>query len=917
MLLNFVLECMLRIAAVLSVLVVFLASLNLFASHNRAGEITYVHSPIEGDPYRYEFSIITYTKTGGESEAADRDSLEIFWGDGTSTMLARTNGPGAPQGVGNGEYLGNNIKKNEYKGVHSYSGFFFYYVVYMKDPNRISNIVNINFGNSEEPFLIQDTLFLLDPQFFGFNNSPVLFQPPLDYGNVGYTFVHNPNAYDVDGDSLYFELIPPRKDIDENCTNYQDPNLITPGPLNQISLDNLTGEFVWDSPQSPGIYNIAFLITEYRNGVKIGSMVRDMQILVEEVNNRPPELVALQDTCVQIGEVLEITVEASDPDLGQDVTLTAYGGPFEVVDPATFEIVSTSAQLAEGLFEWETTCEHIFSDEYTLVFKAEDDFSSGGNPLPLVDLETWQITLVAPGPAGLTATAVNGDVLLEWNAPYICEDTDKFQGFSIWRSIGCDEDPFDDCVRGLSGTNYERIARDVFEYDYTDDTAVRGINYSYRVVADFADVLAGTDFGINLAASRPSENACAELPLDIPIMTNVSVQMTDAANGEIYIAWSKPDPEALDTLANPGPYEYELKRIEGGTEVSLATFATETFGESVQTDFVDVGLNTTANAYTYTVGFRSAGNFLDDAEQAASPYLSLAASDNQLELSWMVEVPWFNFEYLIYRYNEVDSQWEELAYTTEPFYLDQNLRNGKTYCYYIECRGTYASDILPDTLINLSQEACGFPIDTEAPCAPGLQVSNVCDEEEIPDGVEWLQNSLDWTDPDPECADDVLYYNVYYGFVGEDTVLNRLDSLLVGEGTGYVHQLESSLSGCYAVTAVDSFQNESLLSEVICMENCPLYELPNVFTPNGDGANDRFVPLRGVRFVSSIYLEVFNRWGNKVFETTDPEINWDGPANDSAVGDGVYFYTCQVYQINSFGTEVLHEELSGYVHIMR
>ena len=85
----------------------------------------------------------------------------------------------------------------------------------MQDPNRIDEIINIGVdGNSVNiEFYIQDTIFFRDPQFFGVNSSPVLLQPPIDFANVGYTFIHNPLAYDEDGDSLHFELITPLRAV--------------------------------------------------------------------------------------------------------------------------------------------------------------------------------------------------------------------------------------------------------------------------------------------------------------------------------------------------------------------------------------------------------------------------------------------------------------------------------------------------------------------------------------------------------------------------------------------------------------------------------------------------------------------------------------------------------------------------------
>ncbi len=116
-------------AASLIVILGLLFSDTANATHNRAGEIIYTH--LSG--FTYRATIITYTKES--STAADRDSLEIIWGDGTMDTLGRSNGNG------NGVYIGNDIKYNEYTGVHTYPGMGTY-VLSMTDPNRISDIIN-------------------------------------------------------------------------------------------------------------------------------------------------------------------------------------------------------------------------------------------------------------------------------------------------------------------------------------------------------------------------------------------------------------------------------------------------------------------------------------------------------------------------------------------------------------------------------------------------------------------------------------------------------------------------------------------------------------------------------------------------------------------------------------------------------
>ena len=61
--------------------------------------------------------------------------------------------------------------------------------------------------------------------------------------------------------------------------------------------------------------------------------------------------------------------------------------------------------------------------------------------------------------------------------------------------------------------------------------------------------------------------------------------------------------------------------------------------------------------------------------------------------------------------------------------------------------------------------------------------------------------------------------------------------------------------------------------------------IPNVFTPNGDGKNDRFV-VTGLEAFDSAVLQVFNRWGNEVFHSADYRNNWDG----GNLNEGSYYY---------------------------
>ncbi len=898
----------------------FCLPLIVWATHNRAGEISYVHAPLPNQDFRYEFTIITYTNTIG-SGIADRDSLLVSWGDGSEETLARINGGDIDgNGVANGVLVGNGIRRNEYRAFHTYPGFASYYVISMRDPNRNAGILNINNGASVDvEFYLEDTLFVLNPQFYGYNSSPILSLAPIDFAELGQPFIHNPTAFDPDGDSLVFKLVVPKADQSSPVPNYLFPDEVVPGINNNTSLDPQSGEFVWDSPQAIGEYNIAFLITEYRQGQKIGTMIRDMQILVDDTGNEPPEISPIRDTCILIGEELTLEFEATDPNIPEQlVNLEAFGAPFDLDNnPAIFTAFDTLGSSI-GVMNWSTNCEHVFSDAYTVVVKAIDNPTAFTPNIPLTDLETWQIRLIPPAPTGLTAQVLPGEIVLSWDAPYECIDTDKFIGFSVWRSVGCDSLVFNDCSGTLSGSSYVKIADNVKVHTYTDQTALKGVEHSYRVVAIFADANSGQGVPINISESLPSVNTCASLPQDEPIITNVSVLTTDPSNGEIYLAWSKPDPEALDTSINVPPYTYELHRSEDGNNYTpIASFTANSFAAANDTTYVDVGLNTSQIEYFYKIVFLVDNDKeIGETSIASSVFLTTFGSSNRIQLRWDEQVPWINETFCIFRQNNTGT-WDSIAMTTEQSYIDDNLINGRTYCYYIQSKGSYFSSGLIDPILNDSQINCGIPTDTIPPCSPRLTVSNDCINEGEGNGT-FDSNRLSWESPQSICGDeDVAFYLVYYTDPLEGASI-LLDTVYNPQ-TNYEHFTVNSLSACYNVVAVDSFLNASLFSNEVCVESCLEYELPNAFTPGTDGMNDLYTPRPNYRFVSRVIFKVFNRWGNLVYETEDPGINWNGTdiKNDKELPEDVYYYTCKVFEQNFGGSESLQKELSGYIHLFR
>ncbi len=75
---------------------------------------------------------------------------------------------------------------------------------------------------------------------------------------------------------------------------------------------------------------------------------------------------------------------------------------------------------------------------------------------------------------------------------------------------------------------------------------------------------------------------------------------------------------------------------------------------------------------------------------------------------------------------------------------------------------------------------------------------------------------------------------------------------------------------------------------VIVIKDCGEMYVPNAFSPNGDGHNDD-LKVMGICLESMTFM-VFNRWGEKIFETTDQRLGWDGTYKEKEVESGVYVY---------------------------
>lgn len=108
--------------------------------------------------------------------------------------------------------------------------------------------------------------------------------------------------------------------------------------------------------------------------------------------------------------------------------------------------------------------------------------------------------------------------------------------------------------------------------------------------------------------------------------------------------------------------------------------------------------------------------------------------------------------------------------------------------------------------------------------------------------------------------------------------------------TSTVSSQTYSVAGTYTVYLTASNGTCSDMDYVVITvlnEESTLY-VPNAFTPNGDSINDMF--LVGATNIKEFNIMIFDRWGLKMFESSDIKIGWDGKINGKEVADGTYFH---------------------------
>ena len=245
------------------------------------------------------------------------------------------------------------------------------------------------------------------------NNSPVFTNTPVPFMCLNAPFCFNNGAVDPDGDSLVYTLITPTigplpGDTVNYLAGYSPANPVTSSP--PLTFDLLTGD-ICITPTAVGEVSVMQVrIEEWRNGVQIGYIDRDIQLRVIDciVPNTLPVVDGINGTgvfaaSICAGDTFCFFTNSVDPDTGQNVTMTWNGA----ISTATFD--TTSGPRPVGSFCWLPDTSDISFTPHCFTVNVIDD------NCPFLGTQTFSFCITVFGFMSTSATVQDA------SCPGICD----------------------------------------------------------------------------------------------------------------------------------------------------------------------------------------------------------------------------------------------------------------------------------------------------------------------------------------------------------------------------------------------------------------------------------------------------------------------------------------------------------------
>jgi len=256
------------------------------------------------------------------------------------------------------------------------------------------------------------------------NSTPVFLNPPIVLAQDSVPFYYNPLPFDADGDSITWSLDIPLSMSGAPVMGYVLP---TSDSLVPFNMDPLTGEITF-LPIAIGNYQVSMRVKEYRNGVQIGEITRDMQIIVVPSANLPVAVITNSNTAPYNGKSYTLapnsnfTMSVSVFDLdAQSITIEGAGEPFLLAsNPATLT-TTNGVGSASASVNWTPNASQLRAAAYVIGLRVSENY---GNQVFQSDLSVSLRVGDATGIAhntkapsfGINPNPSTGDFSIQYNS---------------------------------------------------------------------------------------------------------------------------------------------------------------------------------------------------------------------------------------------------------------------------------------------------------------------------------------------------------------------------------------------------------------------------------------------------------------------------------------------------------------------
>jgi Secretion system C-terminal sorting domain len=283
---------------------------------------------------------------------------------------------------------------------------------------RNAAILNMTNPGSESHYFYSDVL--VDST----NSTPIFLNPPIVLAQDSVPFYYNPLPFDADGDSISWSL-----DIPLSMSGLQVVGYVLPtsDSLVPFNMDPITGEITF-LPIAIGNYQVSMRVKEYRNGVQIGEITRDMQILVVPSANAPVAVITNSNTAPYNGKAYtlapgaDFTMNISVFDMdAQSITIESAGEAFMLAsNPATVTITN-GVGSASAAVNWTPNASQLRAAAYIIGLRVSENY---GNQVFQSDLSVSLRVGDATGIAhhaqaasfGINPNPSTGDFSIQYNS---------------------------------------------------------------------------------------------------------------------------------------------------------------------------------------------------------------------------------------------------------------------------------------------------------------------------------------------------------------------------------------------------------------------------------------------------------------------------------------------------------------------